>query len=240
MPSVVSRSQLLTFAAVAATAMASLALVACEEQRRLPDYVAVALNDTTMRHPIGFDDRSEVLNIDLPPRATSLSHNQVADMQRFVARYKAEGVGRLGVSVASQARGSAGATHALDDLGRILKDAGVPSSQVVKSRHSDVHRTRAMVRLSFVRPTAVPPECGHWHRDIGRERERYHYPEFGCSTQRNLAGMVANARDLQRPQDEQPRSAERRSQSWSKYIAPEMAETTAETKAKAVETTKKQ
>jgi pilus assembly protein CpaD len=240
MPSVVSRSQALAVAAVAVTAVASLALVACEEQRRLPDYVAVALNDTTMRHPIGFDEQREVLNIDLPPRATSLSHNQVADMQRFVARYKAEGVGRLGVSIASQARGSAGATNALDDLGRILKDAGVASSQVAKSRHSDVHRTRAMVRLSYARPTAVPPECGHWHRDIGRERERYHYPEFGCSTQRNLAGMVANARDLQRPQDEQPRSAERRSQSWSKYIAPEQAETTAETKAKAVETTKKQ
>jgi pilus assembly protein CpaD len=67
-----------------------------------------------------------------------------------------------------------------------------------------------------------------------------HYPEFGCATQSNLAGMVANARDLQRPQDEQPRSAERRSQSWSKYIAPEQPESTAETKAKAVETTKKQ
>ena len=187
MLSVVSRFRVLAVAAAVA-AVASLALVACEEQRRLPDYVAVALNDTTMRHPIGFDERREVLNVDLPPRASSLSHNQVADMQRFVARYKAEGVGRLAVSVASEARGSVGATQALDDLGRILKDSGVAPSQVAKSRHSDVHRTRAMVRLSYVRPTAVPPECGHWHRDIGRERERLHYPEFGCATQSNLAG----------------------------------------------------
>ena len=96
-----------------------------------------------------------------------------------------------------------------------------------------------MARLSFETPVAVAPECGHWHRDVGRDRERIHYPEFGCSTQRNLAGMVANARDLQRPQDEQPRSAERRSQIWTRYIAPEPAETTADTKAKAVDTTKK-
>jgi pilus assembly protein CpaD len=239
MPTVVSRSRVLAVAATVA-AMASLALAACEEQRRLPDHVAVALNDTTMRHPIGFDERREVLNVDLPPRASGLSHNQIADMQRFVTRYKAEGVGRLAVSVASQGRGSPGASHALDDLGRILKEAGVSPSQVARSRHSDAHRTRAMVRLSYARPTAVPPECGHWHRDLGRERERLHYPEFGCATQSNLAGMVANARDLQRPQDEQPRSAERRSQSWSKYIAPEQTEATAETKAKAVETTKKQ
>ena len=135
---------------------------------------------------------------------------------------------------------ASGASQALDDLGRILKEANIVPSQVTKIRHSDAHRARAVVRLSYARPTAVPPECGHWHRDIGRERERLHYPEFGCATQSNLAGMVANARDLQRPQDEQPRSAERRSQSWSKYIAPEHAEDTAETKAKAVETTKKQ
>ena len=233
MPSLVSRSRVLAVAATVAV-VASVALVACEEQRRLPDYVAVSLNDTTMRHPIGFDQRREVLNVDLPPRASNLSHNQIADMQRFVARYKAEGVGRLTVSVAS------GASQALDDLGRILKEANIVPSQVTKIRHSDAHRARAVVRLSYARPTAVPPECGHWHRDIGRERERLHYPEFGCATQSNLAGMVANARDLQRPQDEQPRSAERRSQSWSKYIAPEQAEDTAETKAKAVETTKKQ
>ena len=235
----VSRPRFLPVAAAVAAAV-SVALAACEEQRRLPEYVAVSLNDTTMRHPIGFDERREVLNVDVPSRVTRLSHNQVADMQRFVARYKAEGVGRLAVSVSSHARGSMGASHAIEDLGRILQDAGVAPSQVTKGRHSDVQRSRAIVRLSYTRPTAVAPECGHWHRDIGRERERYHYPEFGCATQSNLAGMVANARDLQRPQDEQPRSAERRSQSWSKYIAPEQTEGTAETKAKAVETTKKQ
>ncbi len=239
MSTVVFRSRVLAVAGAVA-AMAVLTLVACEEQRRLPDYVAVSLNDTTMRHPIGFDQRREVLNVDMPPRASSLSHNQIADMQRFVARYKVEGVGQLAVSVANQGAGSVSATQALDDLGRILKDAGIAPSQVTKSRHSDAQRSRAMVRLSYARPTAIAPECGHWHRDIGRERERVFYPEFGCATQSNLAGMVANARDLQRPQDEQPRSAERRSQTWSKYIAPEQAEATADTKAKAVETTKKQ
>jgi pilus assembly protein CpaD len=233
----VSRSRIF---AVAAAVTAAVAMSACEEPRRLSEHTAVALNDTTLRHPIGFEDRREVLHVDIPPRAPGLSQNQVADLHRFVARYKAEGAGRLSVSVSQQARGSAGATRALDDLGRVLHAAELRPAQVVRERHSDAHRNRSMLRLSFAKPVAVAPECGHWHRDIGRERERVFYPEFGCATQRNLAGMVANARDLQRPQDEQPRSAERRSQTWTKYIAPEPAETTAETKAKAVETTKKQ
>lgn len=234
---VVPRSRILFVAAALATGAA---ITACEEPRRLSEYTAVSLNDTTQRHPIGFDERREVLHIDVPPGASRLSQNQVADLHRFVVRYKAEGTGRLTVSVSRQARGSIGAAHALDDLGHILHQAEVRPSQVARERHSDAHRSRSMLRLSFAKPVAVAPECGHWHRDIGRERERVFYPEFGCATQRNLAGMVANARDLQRPQDEQPRSAERRSQTWSKYIAPEQPETAAETKAKAVETTKKQ
>jgi len=225
-------------AAATAAAVASIALSACEERRRLPDYMAVALNDADARHPIAFADRGEVLHIDVPPRARGLSHNQLADMQRFAVRYKTEGVGPLAVSVSRQASGDAGVSDALADLERILREAGIPQPQVARTQHSDTHRSRSMVRLSFARPTAIGPECGHWHRDIGREPERVHYPEFGCATQRNLAGMVANARDLQRPQDEQPRSAERRTQIWSKYIAPETTDS-AEPKAKAQDTTKK-
>lgn len=226
-------------AAATAAAVASIVLGACDEHRpRLPDYVAVALNDPDARHPIGFADRREVLHIDVPPRARALSYNQLADMQRFVMRYKAEGVGRLSVSVSRQAHGEAGAAHALAELGRILRDSDIAPARVVRSKHSDAHRSRSMLRLSYATPEAIAPECGHWHRDVARDPERLNYPEFGCATQRNLAGMVANARDLQRPQDEQPRSAERRSQTWSKYIAPESSDAV-ETKAKAEDTTKK-
>jgi pilus assembly protein CpaD len=226
-------------AIAAAASSTAVGLVACEEPRRLPDYVAVSLNDTDMRHPIGFDDRREVLHVDVPPGASGLSRNQRADVQRFLVQYKSEGVGRLSISVAREAHGNTGAARALDELAGLLHDAELAPGQVTRSRHRDAHRSRSMMRLSFERPVAIAPECGHWQRDLGRDRERIHYPEFGCATQRNLAGMVANARDLQRPQDEQPRSAERRSQTWTKYIAPEPTEATADTKAKAVETTKK-
>lgn len=227
------------FTIVAGAGSSAVGLVACEEPRRLPDYVAVSLNDTDMRHQIGFDERREVLHIDMPPGAVGLSRNQRADVQRFLARYKSEGVGRLSISVSREAHGNTGVARAIDDLAGLLHDAELAPGRVARSRHRDAHRSRSMVRLSFERPVAIAPECGHWQRDLGRDRERIHYPEFGCSTQRNLAGMVANARDLQRPQDEQPRSAERRSQTWTKYIAPEPTETTVDTKAKAVDTTKK-
>ena len=237
MSNAASRLRALSLAAATAAVAASLTLAACEERHpRLPDYMGVALNDVDVRHPIGFVDERRVLNIDTPPRARDISHNQSADLHRFVARYKAEGVGQLSISVPGHA--DAGTSQVLAELGRILRDVDVAPQRVVRVRHADGKRSRPVVRLSYAAPQAIAPECGHWHRNVERDPERLNYPEFGCATQRNLAGMVANSRDLQRPQDEQPRSAERRSQTWSKYIAPEKGDTV-ETKAKAEDTTKK-
>ncbi len=226
----------LSVAAASAAVVASLALAACEDHHRarLPDFMGVALNDVDARHPIGFVDRREVLNVDAPPRGRDLSHNQSADLYRFVARYKAEGVGRLVISAPKQS--DAGSSQVVAELGRILREAEIVPERVVRTRHADA-RLRPVVRLSYATPEAVAPECGHWHRDVARDPERLNYPEFGCATQRNLAGMVANSRDLQRPQDEQPRSSERRSQTWSKYIEPERGDA-ASTKVKAEATTK--
>ena len=79
----------LSVTAASAAVVASLALSACEDHHRarLPDFMGVALNDVDARHPIGFVDRREVLNVDAPPRGRDLSHNQSADLYRFVARY---------------------------------------------------------------------------------------------------------------------------------------------------------
>lgn len=237
MSNAASSFRALSVAAISAAVMASLALAACEDHHRprLPDFMGVALNDVDARHPIGFVDRREVLNVDAPPRGRDLSHNQSADLYRFVARYKAEGVGQLSISAPKQS--DAGASQVLSELGRILRDADVAPQRVVRTRHAD-GRLRQVVRLSYATPEALAPECGHWHRDVARDPERLNYPEFGCATQRNLAGMVANSRDLQRPQDEQPRSSERRSQTWSKYIEPDKGDGTS-TKVKAEDTTKK-
>jgi pilus assembly protein CpaD len=73
------------------------------------------------------------------------------------------------------------------------------------------------VKLAYQRPVAVPPQCRDWATDLGENREPLPYNDFGCASQRNLALTVANARDLQFPQDETPRLSERRSATWESY-----------------------
>jgi pilus assembly protein CpaD len=201
--------------------------------------MALSLSEPDVHHEIGFVSKAERLQLQLPPPGEGLSHNQFADVYRFVKRFRAESNGRLTVSVPGRsARDAIASSRAFDDVRQALQDAGVDERKLDKVYHASSKSPGAALRLSYLRPVAVPPECGLWYRDVGHERERVPYPQWGCATQRNLAGMVANARDLQRPQDEDPSSSERRAALWSKYVPPGGAAPQEDaTKAKAPTTT---
>lgn len=219
---------------LAATAALAASILGCDEHGRLSDRMALALNEPETMHPIGFSSRAESLLVQLPPGSAGLSHNQVSDIYRFARRFRAESNGRLTVSVPGRTtRDGIASSRALDDLRQALRDAEIDERQVDKAHHEPLRRPGPALLLSYLRPVAVAPECGLWPRDVGLERERVFYPQFGCATQRNVAGMVANARDLQRPQEEDPSSSERRSSLWSKYAAPGASANSADDAAKA-------
>lgn len=205
------------------TAFVALSVIGCDEHR-LTDREALVLNAADTAHPITFQSRVEELTIEIPPHGQGLSQNQYADVYRFVRRFKGESNGHLTVSTPGDARIGASYGAPLEDIRSALAEAEVPGDKVRKGSHARGRGGSGILKLRYTRPLAVPPECGDWHRDVGVERERVPYPQWGCATQRNIAGMVANSRDLQRPQDEDPRSAERRSQTWSKYIAPDQTQ----------------
>ena len=106
--------------------------------------------------------------------------------------------------------------QSLKDIQRKVVEAGVDYRLMRGKRQAGTEVP--VIRLAYQRPVAVPPVCDKWGENVGRNEERVPYPNFGCATQRNLAVMVDNARDLQRPQDEDPRSSERRSVTWSSYV----------------------
>lgn len=227
--------------ATAATSLVALTIVGCDEHR-LSDRQALVLNTAETAHPITFQSRIEELTVELPPHGEGLSQNQYADVYRFVRRFKGEANGHLTISVPSTSRIGASYGAPLEDIRAALVEAEVATDKVRKAHHGRGRGGGGIIKLSYARPIAVPPACGDWHRDVGRERERVPYPQWGCATQRNIAGMVANGRDLQRPQDEDPRAAERRSQTWSKYIAPDPSiagSGSADPAAKAASSTKK-
>jgi pilus assembly protein CpaD len=203
----------LSLAALAAIA-GSVLLVGCRD--RLDDVTAVQLNNPEKRHPIHFTQRRETLHVEVAGSTDGLSPDQEADVHRFLERYRAEAQGPITVSAPSSGRGR----RAADQVRRMLTDADVPRRAVRLSQHGNDREFSAAVQLSYQRPQALPPQCGDWSEDVGVNRERVPYPQFGCATQQNLATMVANSRDLIQPQDEDPRSSERRSVSWGAFASP--------------------
>lgn len=213
------RRPLLPFCARALLAMLLVSpLASCGEFHRLSSDEAWVESNPALGHPIQFIERHEVLDIELPPRQSGISRNQHVDVYRYGVRYTEEATGPIVVSPPGRRYGDAHGT-AIADVRRALRQAGVPPERIVLGPPA----RGALVTIAYDRPLAVAPQCGHWPRDVGRERERVPYPDFGCTTQRNLAGMVVNARDLMTAQAETPASSERRSRTWSKYVSGDAA-----------------
>jgi pilus assembly protein CpaD len=196
-------------------------LPACDRLRQWEfdrNAVAIEKSDPAVRHPIGFTPRAESLDVEVPAGAHGLSPNQHVDVTRFLYRYRREATGRLAIVVPSATPDRASIARSLQAIQAHVAEAGI-DYRIRRGRGLDGRSGGPpTIRLAYQRPVAVPPPCDHWAEDVGRNEERIPYPNWGCATQRNLAVMVDNSRDLHQPQGEDPRSGERRSVTWSGYV----------------------
>jgi pilus assembly protein CpaD len=201
---------------VASVSLAALLLAACEQHRGPEDVLAVGLSNPELRHPVHFTMHVETLDVEVPVGADGLSPGQHSDVYRFLRRYKREARGRLVIAVPASPRDRASMAQSLEGIQRHVAEAGI-DYRLVRGKAQPPAEI-PLIRIAYRRPVAVPPVCDKWDENVGRNEPRIPYPNFGCATQHNLALMVDNARDLQGPQDEDPRSGERRSVTWSSYI----------------------
>lgn len=203
--------------ALAVTVMLLGTLPGCRELLPLNNEEALLLSDSERRHEIRFTDKTEALMVAVVPGGYGLSPNQEVDVAEFASRFKAESTSRIRISTPVAHRDRAAVERSVAGARSILLDAGVPPGAVEAARHRGDRYESSAIRLSFERPVAIPPSCGTWPEDLGPNRERVNYTDFGCATQRSVAVMTANPRDLMGPQPELPRSSERRSVHWSEY-----------------------
>lgn len=201
-----------------ATGTLSVAIAGAGVSGCVDDYTAAAIHNPVTHHPIAYAASPETLIVEVPPGAPGLSQNQHADVWRFVERYKRESSGNLMVEAPKSAGGHIAMSRSLRQIEEIVQDAGIDPRAVQIMRLGGKTSHAGALALSYDRTVAVPPDCGDWSHDLGKNRERLPYNNFGCATQRNLALTVANSRDLQMPQEETPRSSERRSTTWSEYV----------------------
>jgi pilus assembly protein CpaD len=97
---------------------------------------------------------------------------------------------------------------------RVLMHHGVPRSAI----HAASYKGKSdVVSLSFTRKVAATKECGDWSKNLGENAKNEPYPNFGCSLQSNLAAMVTNPEDFERPRTMGPNPAVGRMPSMESY-----------------------
>jgi pilus assembly protein CpaD len=178
------------------------------------------LTSPAQNHPIMVSQQPETLKIAVPRHANGLSPSQRADVLSFAqsARMSDAGNTRLVIAAPSGSANETAAIATVHDTSAILREAGFTDSNINIEPFDAAGQSQPAVQLSFLRYVAEGPECGNFPNNLARNPRNLPAPNFGCTSQKNLAAMVLNPADLLGPRKMDPRPSERRQETWQKYI----------------------
>lgn len=209
-----------------------ISLVACrgEHDGRIVGYAEPY--EYQKRHPINVTTDATALDIVVGSHAKGLNSVQRAQVDQFLGQWRHEGTGRLTVAVPSGSANEGSAYQAAAEIRDLAQAKGIPGHAVEFTAYH-AGGGKPPVKISFLRYVAEGPTCGDWSENLAEDPQNVAYPDYGCSTQHNLAAMIANPRDLIEMRDGTPRPSERRDEIWRKYVSGKstISETASEEKA---------
>jgi pilus assembly protein CpaD len=169
------------------------------------------------RHPITVDSEVVSLTVATDLRSGALSDQDKASLRNFVSGFKTRGHGALNVSTPSYGGGRS-AQKTSTRVVRLIDEAGVPKSRIASASYAPTDgQTGAPIIISYVQYVASAGACGDWSDDLATSWSNAATPNFGCSTQNNIAAMLIDPHDLLAPRGMAPADANRRSTVLEQY-----------------------
>ena len=167
--------------------------------------------DLDQRYPISVQPR--MMSLALPYNGqAALDQNSGGQLSRFAEDYLSHGSGSIGVS---------GPTNAAANLVvEGLLEIGVVRTQIMVGP-ATTGVANNDIRVTYIRYVAEVPPCADWSTNLSVTASNTRPPNFGCSTQHNIAAMVADPRDLVAPDTSGQADAQRRLTVLEKYRAGE-------------------
>lgn len=203
-----TRSEFFRAASLAAALAAVLTASSC----------ASPINDSNVsvdpqdNYPITVAPSVRTIKLSFAGAGSGLMPDDEARFAGFVNQYLASGNGSISVSVRSGQDGSA----AIRYFGERLAEMGVPTARILVGTR-DAASGDDRVELGYISYTAHAESCGDWSKNVADTASNLPTPNFGCSTQHNIAAMVADPRDLLESRPLGPASAMRRSAVMGNY-----------------------
>ncbi|MFT5509716.1 MAG: pilus assembly protein CpaD [Hyphomicrobiaceae bacterium] len=201
---------------IAMVAMAASAVVACRPGHTGPQVAGWSLIEPTERHPILVSQRPVTLSLPVRRGSYGLSNSSRHRVARFLGKFRTIDTGnsKLVISAPTGRANEVAAMQAVAEVREMISDAGFSPTIV----HVETAPGSSNVRLSYLSVVAKGPECGHFPTNLGRAPKNASSPNFGCTTQKNFAAMIANPADLLGPRTMTPRMADRRDHTYGGYV----------------------
>jgi pilus assembly protein CpaD len=160
--------------------------------------------DGLANHPITVEPSYRSIKLPFSATDQGLMPDDAAHFSVFVSEYLSSGNGAISITAP---QGSA-ANAAIGYFGERLASLGVPRDRILVGTRADGSDDR--VEIGYVAYTAHVEACGDWSTNWADGADNQPPPNFGCSTQHNLAAMVADPRDLVEPRTMEASDATRR------------------------------
>ena len=158
--------------------------------------------DRDQRFPISVQPRMMTLRL-LYNGQPALDDNASGQIARFARDYLSYGSGSIAVAPPS---GNAAAANLVVNE---LLEGGVSRNQIMVGA-ANAPGPSDDIRITYIRYVAESPACGDWSDSLTRTASNTRPANFGCATQRNVAAMIADPRDLLSPDNSGQADAQRR------------------------------
>lgn len=184
----------------AALLLVTVSLAGCGSLGRDPIQVGSVPEDYRTRHPIVLSEQEKTLDIPVASGARELNVPVQSNIRAFAAAFAEAGTGSLFVMFPSGSPNEHAARGVQSQILQAIVDGGASRNRVVVQHYDATgYDSAAAVRLSYNGVTASTAPCGNWPADIGDTTENRNYYDYGCSSQNNLAAIIANPVDLMGP-----------------------------------------
>lgn len=191
-------------------------LSACQSMSDLYDETPTSHYNN--RHKITVNKGDVTIKLQLKRRARQFTKTEVAEIEDFLDEYKASNSSSLVISRPVGSANELTSAYAVAHIKRMMPRAGVsPKSVIAKTYRVRSHKRNAPIYITFKRHYASVDGCGDWSRNIAITHDNKGYRNFGCAQAHNLAAMIANPDDLERPRKLDPSDASRRNVIIGKY-----------------------
>lgn len=199
-----------------ALGLVGLAASACTMPMANSEQQAISIDQI---YPITVEPQVATLAVNVDEGMQSIGRGEEDRIRAFVSRWKDRGQGQLNAAAPTGGGSQASAWSAMEQVKKVLNKAGVDRGSVQFTTYRPAADDRnAPITISFVTYAASAPECGgDWTENLAYTPRNLPWPEFGCSTQHNMAAIISDPRDLIEPHASDTTDSARRSTVLEKY-----------------------